>query len=58
MIEAVSDALGTMITMVGNVITAVTTGSMSALLPVFAIGIAASVILFGVHVIRKVVWGA
>lgn len=58
MIEAVSDALGSMITMIGSVLTAVLSGSMSALLPVFAIGIAASVVLFGVHVIRKVCWGA
>lgn len=58
MIDAVSSALGSMISMVGSVITAITTGSMKELLPVFAIGIAASVVLFGVHVIRKVCWGA
>lgn len=58
MIAAVTDALSEMIGMIGSVITAVLSGSMSALLPVFAIGIAASVVLFGVHVIRKVCWGA
>lgn len=60
MIAAVQSALTTMISMIGSVISAITgsEGAMSALLPVFAIGIAASVILFGVHVIRKVVWGA
>lgn len=58
MLDAVSSALGDMISMIGSVITAVMSGSMKDLLPVFAIGIAASVILFGVHVIRKVCWGA
>lgn len=60
MISAVTSALSSMITMIGSVITSIVgeNGAMGALLPVFAIGIAASVILFGVHVIRKVCWGA
>lgn len=60
MISAVTSALSTMITMIGSVITAIVgaEGAMASLLPVFAIGIAASVVLFGVHVIRKVCWGA
>jgi divalent metal cation (Fe/Co/Zn/Cd) transporter len=60
MLTAVSDALTSLITMIGSVVTAVIsdTGALNDLLPVFAIGIAASVVLLGVKIIRKIAWGA
>lgn len=60
MLTAVSDALTSLITMLGSVVTAVTgsTGALKDLLPLFAIGIAASVVLLGVKIIRKIAWGA
>jgi hydrogenase/urease accessory protein HupE len=46
--------------MIGSVVTSVTgaTGVLKDLLPLFAIGIAASVVLLGVKIIRKIAWGA
>ena len=60
MLTAVSDALTSLITMIGSVVTSVTgaTGALKDLLPLFAIGIAASVVLLGVKIIRKIAWGA
>lgn len=60
MLTAVSDALTSLITMLGSVVTAVVgdTGALNELLPLFAIGIAASVVLIGVKIIRKIAWGA
>lgn len=60
MLTAVSSALTELITMLGSVVTAVTgaSGALKDLLPLFAIGIAASVILLGVKIIRKIAWGA
>lgn len=58
MIAAVTSALDTVIGWVGTVITAITSGGLSALLPLFAVGIAISALLLGVKVIKSVVWGA
>lgn len=60
MLTAVSDALTSLITMLGSVVTSITgaSGALKDLLPVFAIGIAASVVLLGVKIIRKIAWGA
>lgn len=60
MVAAVTDALTTVIGWVGTVISAITTeaGQLSELLPLFAIGIAISALLFGVRAIKSVVWGA
>lgn len=60
MLAAVTDAISTVITWVGTVITALTgsTGALNALLPLFAIGIAISAVLLGVKIIKSVVWGA
>lgn len=57
---AVTNALSQIITWVGTVITAVIgdNGALNALLPLFAIGIGISVLLFGIKAIRSVVWGA
>lgn len=60
MLDAVTSAIGTVISWVGTVITALTgsTGQLNALLPLFAIGIAISAVLLGVKIIKSVVWGA
>lgn len=58
MLQAVTDALGEVVTWVGSVVSAITTGSLSALLPLFAIGIGISVLLFGIKAIKSIVWGA
>lgn len=58
MLEAVTSGIGTVIGWVGSVITAITSGGMSALLPLFAISISISAILFGIKCIKSVVWGA
>lgn len=60
MMQAATDALSTVITWVGTVITALTgaSGSLKELLPLFAIGIAASAFMFAMKAIRKVTWGA
>ncbi len=56
--SAVTDALAKIIEWVGSVVTAVTTGGLKDLLPLFAIGIGISVLLFGIKAIRSIVWGA
>ena len=58
LVTAVEGALTTIIKMVGEVVTAVTTGGLKDLLPMFAIGIGISVLLFGIRAIKSVVWGA
>lgn len=54
---AVGEALGTVIEWVGEVVTALTTGELAALLPLFAIGISISALLLGVKIIRSFTWG-
>lgn len=60
MLEAVSTGLTTVIGWVGDVVNAVTAtdGALSSLLPLFAIGIAISALLFGIKAIKSIVWGA
>lgn len=58
MVAAVTSGLDTVIGWVGTVITAITSGGIKDLLPLFAIGIAISVIFLGVRVIKSIVWGA
>lgn len=60
MLEAVTSGIGTVISWVGSVITAITTsgGALYPLLGLFAIGISISAILFGIKCIKSVVWGA
>ena len=60
MMDAVTTALGTVVSWVGTVLTALTssTGALNGLLPLFAIGIAISAFLFALNGIRKVTWGA
>lgn len=60
MVEAVTTALGTVITWVGSVVTALTgaSGALNGLLPLLAIGIAVSALMLGVKAIKSFAWGA
>lgn len=60
MLQAVTDAITTILGWVGTVIDSLLTtdGDLNALLPLFAIGVAISAILLGVRVIRSFIWGA
>lgn len=63
MLQAVTDALTTVISWIGTVVSALVTGGdtaggLNALLPLFAIGIAISVVFLGVKAIKSIVWGA
>lgn len=59
MIAEVTTALGTVIDWVGTVISSLTgtDGELAALLPLWAIGVSISALLFGVKVIRSFAWG-
>lgn len=64
MLNAVTNAVSTVISWIGTVITALTDttsstpGALTPLLPLFAIGIAVSAVLLGIKMIKSVVWGA
>lgn len=60
MLEAVGTGITSVIGWIGDVVTAITTteGELSALLPLFAIGISISAILFGIKAIKSIIWGA
>lgn len=60
MLEAVTSGITTVIGWVGTVIDSLLTteGELSALLPLFAVGVAISAILLGVKVIKSFIWGA
>ena len=60
MLEAVTSGLTTVIGWIGTVIDSMTTtdGDLASLLPLFAVGIAVSVIFLGVKAIKSIVWGA
>lgn len=60
MLEAVTSGLTTVIGWIGTVIDSMTTtdGDLASLLPLFAVGIAISVIFLGVKAIKSIVWGA
>lgn len=60
MLEAVTTALGTVISWVGTVVTALTStdGDLGALLPLLAIGIAVSALMLGVKAIKSFAWGS
>lgn len=55
---AIGNALTEVIGWIGQVITALLSGELSSLLPLFALGIVVSVIMLGVRVIRSFTWGA
>lgn len=58
--EAVTSAFTNMIGLVGTFLTALTgsSGALNGLLPLFAIGIAISLVMVSVKIVRKVTWGA
>ena len=60
MLDAVTSALGDVLSMMGTVISSLTseTGALKSLLPSFAIGIAISVVFLGIKGIKSIVWGA
>ena len=58
MLAAVSSAITTVLTWIGDTISALTDGALAPLLPLFAIGIAISAVLLGIKIIKSVVWGA
>lgn len=60
MLEAVTTALGTVISWVGTVVSALTTeaGELSQLLPLLAVGVAVSALMLGVKAIKSFIWGA
>lgn len=60
MVESIGTALTSVIKWLGDVLAAVTAaeGSLSALWPLMAIGIAISLVMFAVKVIRSFTWGA
>ena len=59
MMEAVTTALGTVISWVGTVVTALTSteGDLAALLPLLAVGIAISALMLGVKAVKSFAWG-
>lgn len=59
MMEAVTTALGTVLDWVGTVVTSLTStsGELSALMPLLAIGIAISALMLGVKAIKSFAWG-
>ena len=60
MLNAVTDAITTVLQWIGSFITSLTStsGALYPLLPLFAIGIAISAVLLGVKIVKSVVWGA
>lgn len=59
MLEAVTTALGTVISWVGTVVKALTgsTGELNGLLPLLAVGVAVSALMLGVKAIKSFAWG-
>lgn len=65
MIDAITTALGTVVSWFGTVISSIvsapangTGGELHALLPVFAIGIAVTIVFAVIGLIRRFTWGA
>lgn len=60
LLGAVTNALGTVITWVGTVVTSLVgaDGALKDLLPLLAVGVAVSALLLGVKAIKSFIWGA
>lgn len=60
MLEAVTTALGTVISWVGTVVTALVgeSGQLADLLPLLAVGVAISALMLGIKAIKSFIWGA
>lgn len=60
MLEAVTTGITTVISWVGSVVDSLLgeSAELSALLPLFAIGVSISAILLGVRIIKSFIWGS
>lgn len=60
LLGAVTNALSTVISWVGTVVTALigADGALKDLLPLLAVGVAVSALLLGVKAIKSFIWGA
>lgn len=58
LLDAVTAAINTVITWTSTVITSITSGELSVLLPLFAITIAVSAFMLGIKCIKSFCWGA
>lgn len=54
--DAITSVLGWVGTVIGSLLDA--DGEMSALLPLFSVGIAISALLLGIKMIKSFIWGA
>lgn len=57
MMDAVTSALTVVIGWVGTVVTAITGGELSALLPLLAVGVSISALMLGIKAIKSFAWG-
>ncbi len=60
MLESVTSGLTTVLGWIGTVVTSITStsGELKELLPLFAVGIAISVVFLGIKAVKSIVWGA
>lgn len=60
LLGSVTDALGTVVSWVGSVVSALTdaSGGLNGLLPLLAVGIAVSALMLGVKAIKSFAWGS
>lgn len=60
MLEAISTGVESVISWIGSVVGALTTaeGALYPLLALFGIGVAVSAVMFGVKVLKGMVWGS
>lgn len=57
MLEAIGTGVTSVITWGGNVLTAITSGSMAAVLPVIGVTIGLGIVGWGIKTIKSLVWG-
>lgn len=59
MIEAITSGVSDLITMTGSVVTAIVTegGAFAPLLPLIGLAIGATVVTFGIKIVRSLAWG-
>ena len=57
MLNAIGSGVTQVISWAGDVLTSITTGSMSAVLPVIGVAIGMAVVGWGIRTIKSLVWG-
>lgn len=57
MLEAIGTGVTSVITWGGNVLTAITSGSMAGVLPVIGVTIGLGIVGWGIKTIKSLVWG-